>query len=485
MLGEVVDTAFSRPPSPTLRERLAPWDHLIEETRAAREGVKRLAFSIDGHKDIDEIDHSPNQGNLHAAWWTDALGRKHWAAEAVPAWDEEPPQRGRPFDHPLSWISPTSFGARERSGQREFVVICRCGVVGPPESVAWMGGCCGPCFDREQEGLPALTLGPNWSGFEGQAHFLSDGRFLTTALPDARVSPKVQGSVCLWGSLDDRVPTWTSRLNALYLMACSPQFLAFRAPSGQIVILDTTSGETALQPASPRSERCWSPAAAGAWAAGPNGPRLISVEESPGGTGYFLAAHDLGPRGTEWTRAWAVECSQNSQAEALHASPDGRLFLVHVSGWVELRDASNGAVVSVLAQSSPMRPLGTFLQDGSIIGPVGATAGWRAGLWASEKHSANRRGFWGWFMGSKRGPDLAEDALGHLGAVAEAPHGEIAALESNAITARCARTLRLRAAFRAAGWVQGPISVTRDGRLLIRTNSGLTVWPWRELMGEP
>src|SRR5205085_182954 len=83
------------------------------------------------------------------AWWTDPIGRRHWHLEL------NDPVEGSP--QPLAWIAPPlSCGWRERGGVRDFVVICRCGFADSPESLKWMGDCCGPCFDRGQEGLPPL-----------------------------------------------------------------------------------------------------------------------------------------------------------------------------------------------------------------------------------------------------------------------------------------------------------------------------------------
>lgn len=96
-----------------------------------------------------------------AAWWTDAIGRKHVVV------------RGRRVEHdeakrllqkdelekrtPLWHAYPEYVCRRTVGNQSQIVCACGCGAVGTPESLGWMGETCGPCFDRKEEtGADAL-----------------------------------------------------------------------------------------------------------------------------------------------------------------------------------------------------------------------------------------------------------------------------------------------------------------------------------------
>jgi hypothetical protein len=96
-----------------------------------------------------------------AAWWTDAIGRKHVVV------------RGRRVEHadakrllhtdeldarPPLWHAYPEYVCRRTVGKQEQIVCaCGCGAVGTPESLGWMGETCGPCFDRKEEaGAEAL-----------------------------------------------------------------------------------------------------------------------------------------------------------------------------------------------------------------------------------------------------------------------------------------------------------------------------------------
>ncbi|MFQ3591822.1 MAG: hypothetical protein SNJ82_01370 [Gemmataceae bacterium] len=105
-----------------------------------------------------------------SAWWSDVIGRKHWLLQASADRQLEGLVKLASTDgsgngliegvHPLEFLAPAlSFGLRGQPPQP--VVVCHCGFAGTPESLAWTGQMCGPCFDREQDGLlPAEGLAP-------------------------------------------------------------------------------------------------------------------------------------------------------------------------------------------------------------------------------------------------------------------------------------------------------------------------------------
>src|SRR5262249_4406110 len=139
------------------------WSPLLEAAEERPEGAFVLHWTVSWR-------HPPGVV-IGAAWWTDPIGRRHWyIEEALP--DEHSrfyrDVRGDGGEalcagpHPLEWLMPPAAGGwRERGGKRELVVVCGCGVAGTPAELAWMGDCCGPCFDQKQDGLPVPDVPPS------------------------------------------------------------------------------------------------------------------------------------------------------------------------------------------------------------------------------------------------------------------------------------------------------------------------------------
>jgi hypothetical protein len=119
-----------------------------------------------------------------AGWWTDPAGRKHVRVigRTRNRWDRlrgEVELRGLP---PWWHLYPEAIlCARERSGANRYLAACRCGAVGTPESLGWMGDTCGPCSDRRADGAPpAGGFGQysGWSASLARFAFSPDGKFL-------------------------------------------------------------------------------------------------------------------------------------------------------------------------------------------------------------------------------------------------------------------------------------------------------------------
>ena len=110
---------------------------------------------------------------LLVARWSDPLHRAHWSIGVDddsrtflgPDWPEEQLEWFVTGEHPLLYLAaPLATGyLRSQDGAWHLRVCCRCGVVGSPESIGWMGQECGPCFDREQEGERVATSDPTTS----------------------------------------------------------------------------------------------------------------------------------------------------------------------------------------------------------------------------------------------------------------------------------------------------------------------------------
>jgi hypothetical protein len=147
-----------------------------------------------------------------AAWWTDALGRKHLRVVG---------RRLEPFNslrsnlfgpraggwpalglvYPDRVVVRTRPGRGKGAGKREVLAVCACGAVGRPEALAWMGDSCGPCYDRRQEGQPARPprgmkdSGTLWAGWDlGGIAYSAKGKL---------VFASVDGAIHCGGEEDD------------------------------------------------------------------------------------------------------------------------------------------------------------------------------------------------------------------------------------------------------------------------------------------
>ncbi|MFO0843979.1 MAG: WD40 repeat domain-containing protein [Gemmataceae bacterium] len=143
--------ANGRSPQPQLGKSRDQWDRFVRRQRKKAEG--RQAFRGRGEP-------APR---VEASWWTDRLGRRHWRVVGRRAdFDASHRERiGRVFtSSPLWHVYPERLLAREAGGRRDLLAACACGAAGTPAQIGWVGGRCGPCHDRREEGLPPLPDGP-------------------------------------------------------------------------------------------------------------------------------------------------------------------------------------------------------------------------------------------------------------------------------------------------------------------------------------
>jgi hypothetical protein len=123
-----------------------------------------------------------------AGWWTDPAGRKHvrviGRTRATSRYSNYGLRReGALRELPPWWhVYPEAvLGVRGRKEGERFLAVCRCGAVGTPESLGWMGDTCGPCFDRRADGgVPAGGFGqfPGWAAHVLRFGYTADGRHL-------------------------------------------------------------------------------------------------------------------------------------------------------------------------------------------------------------------------------------------------------------------------------------------------------------------
>jgi hypothetical protein len=119
-----------------------------------------------------------------AGWWTDPAGRKHVrilgrTRQRYARLRRETELRELP---PWWHVYPEAvLGARGVKDGERYLAVCRCGAVGAPASLGWMGDTCGPCFDRRADGgTPAGGFGqfPGWFPSLSHFAFTADSRHL-------------------------------------------------------------------------------------------------------------------------------------------------------------------------------------------------------------------------------------------------------------------------------------------------------------------
>ncbi len=121
-------------------------------SRQAKSEAERALTAMRGAPQ-GRLPYPPKARRLTVTWWSDHHGRRHVTAE--PVTPPEHPWQEEPAWPPLGRIYPGVLFRIDRPGRPlRWVVLCRCGVCGPPESVGWMGDRCGPCHDRGVDGSP-------------------------------------------------------------------------------------------------------------------------------------------------------------------------------------------------------------------------------------------------------------------------------------------------------------------------------------------
>lgn len=154
------------------------WGRFARDCLREREGRRR---SCKAGYDTPEV---------IAGWWTDPASRRHFRVigRTRTRWNRMRGE-GELRDLPPWWqVYPESVMAvrRPADGEHEtYLACCRCGKVGSPESLGWMGDTCGPCFDhRADGGQVARGFGhfPGWSGWQPRVAFSRDGTRLVGQL---------------------------------------------------------------------------------------------------------------------------------------------------------------------------------------------------------------------------------------------------------------------------------------------------------------
>jgi hypothetical protein len=434
---------------------------------AGREGVLIGPAVYAGHSSAT----FPGEGSSYGpsvCWWTDRLGRRHWSVglEGLSPSPSDPGIQLLTDRHPLEWIAPQlSGGWRERGGRREFVVACRCGVAGTPAEVAWMGRTCGPCHDREQEGLSAGLAAP-LKRAATQLLVTDVGPLIAVAHTGARSGAFHDDRVTTLTAHDPWTgpPAWDWEGHGHREVATRGALVAVGGEGGEVTLLDARGGTSRRTFYAGRDLRSLT-------FAGPatlvtmHADRLLFWDVRPGTASA--------PTRQVTMRHWA--------GRGVFADRAGALVGAFTENGIEVCEVATGRPVERLA-ASPRYGLGggQWAFDGSVFAAWRTEQAYRLGRWGP---AAPARGFLARLMRGARLPDVTAEVDGP--AFGLTPDGRfVVTADGERVTLRDRVTLEALAAFAPAGRpAVNVFAFAADGRLLAGTGLGLAAWPWHELFG--
>jgi WD40 repeat protein len=193
---EAVQTANKRCRVGKLMPDEAAYRRFVRQEIGTTEGVRQWTGQITS---TDQPLSGDRATLLGVAWWTDPLGRKHVrvAGRRQEGFSQHARNLFAPYEAsrpPLWLVHPERLLLRTLPGGRpELLALCRCGALGPPQGLGWMGDGCGPCHDHQEEfGSPlarpglVLELGVHDAGVCGVG-WSESGRTVITAADDGTV----------------------------------------------------------------------------------------------------------------------------------------------------------------------------------------------------------------------------------------------------------------------------------------------------------
>jgi hypothetical protein len=234
LLDRATRVANARLPARRVRKDLFDWHQFVRRQRNRPEGCQVF---------------NGGRGTLPAAlvrvaWWTDAIGRRHWRVAGRRLQWCDAPARDDPFAaFPLWHVHPDRLVLRRAGGPDELLAVCACGEAGPPTAIGWTGERCGPCHDRLEEGFAPppgpevpLTLTRHTAPV-GHLAFTADGRLL---------SGGSDGRVILWDLEDGASEVLLHRRGGnVYQLAVSSRGVVAATTSGnRVLLLDLQAGRS-------------------------------------------------------------------------------------------------------------------------------------------------------------------------------------------------------------------------------------------------
>jgi hypothetical protein len=140
---------------------------LIDDPAKWRKFARAAATTPDGYEMFRGGRGGVPATQVLAAWWTDAIGRKHVVLRGRRIEHDEAKRllhRDELDQRPPLWHAYPEYVCQRTIGKdARLVCACGCGAVGTPQALGWMGETCGPCFDRKEE-LGSAGLRTNLPG---------------------------------------------------------------------------------------------------------------------------------------------------------------------------------------------------------------------------------------------------------------------------------------------------------------------------------
>jgi hypothetical protein len=415
------------------------------------------------------------------AWWTDWNGQRHLRifGDRIGRFDLRARQLPGEIP-PLTLVYPDATClVSHPPGTRELVSLCRCGTVGSPEAVRWMGPCCGPCYDRALEGRPPLEDFPPFTysradGVVTHLQFAASGRSFVSARTDGE-----QTWVDFWGW-----PSAGCRGGTVVPRCFSHGLVPFAANDRHIVV--------------DRPEGClvWQQDAPSTCSSFQTGFQFRSLALSS--KGRFLAGiadQSLLLFDEDWSssRPRQVEREMFIEAHPLAFTPDQATVAVGTSPFcVYLVDAAEGKVTGVLndaptsfgsSQTAHVRCL-AFSPEGRWL-----AAGCGSSLDSPEEQAPVPGG--NVLVWERDHPAPAVRLPAHTGsvnAVTFTPDGALLVTGGTDGVVRCYDTATWEEVL-GLEWHRGPVmalAFSPNGRWLLSGagDGTIRVWPWHELLNE-
>lgn len=463
---------------------VADYKRFLAKEFAAPEGVV-MWLSDTGR--VTAYPPTPRGTLLGVVWRTTPLGRTvRVAGRRIEPFQEQPTHRfGPPYRPvpPLCLLDPDHVVLRTfPGGEAEMIAVCNCGVVGPPDKLAWEAeGMCGPCHDHLAEhGTPLPGVGPpalRAGGPLRNVGFLGGGRAVAAyewiAGPYGHYEPK--RTVAIWErqtgearteapGKERKVRVTAAELAAGALLLCEPPL--------------------------------WVPEdGPSAWLAAPRNARSVTLHGTTAvvlGYGGQAWRRDLAGRG-DWAECWPERPTDEAMYFSLAISPDGtKAALGREEGGVELVAwPGGGDSVTLRAPPKPDEDRTARRTHAVAFSPDGRLLAVAAGLSGFVEDPS--RDWFGWggalyLYDAVKGAFLAgfdrptDDVL----TVAFSPDGSHLAWGATDCQVRLVETKTLREVAVLSGHVGcvNAVAFSADGQTLASAGGdGLVrLWPWRQLL---
>jgi hypothetical protein len=440
------------------------WGRFAQDVlRSSPEGRRR---SCKGGRAVPEV---------IAGWWTDPAGRKHVRVvgrtrRQYNRMRGEVELRGLP---PWWHVYPEAVlgvrGKGDKGGER-YIAVCRCGAVGTPESLGWMGNTCGPCFDRLADGGPVAG---GYGQFSGWSAHLS--RFGFT--PDGRlIGPSLTGAFRVVNRADGSAVTGRRRIaNQVAAVAANGTGAVIALHDGGVYRWSDATGD--IEPVL-HSRRIWGRVSLAA-----NGSRLVLLSYQQSYSADLTAAHP------QYARHPALEGFY-----VLRYTPDGsRLLGTTFSGELRAVDLARGTSDPVRTDAFADLPGGYAPPNEFVLNPEGTAALVRRQSYHPARVLVRHVPLAGGRALDLRVPDghhpatLAYSPDGQHAVTVEAQTGWVGFWE----VASGKALGFVRVVLEDQAWGGGQVEFAPDGRAVAVSystghhehGSTIAVWPWPEVLG--